>query len=259
MATTLPNLEVVQPAVSGDTNTWGALLNANWLKVDNIFVDEGTGTSVGMQVGSGKTLDASAGITKVNTPTEDEHASTKGYVDSPTVVRGANLVKSGPISGADAAPTFRALVSDDVPSLDGAKITTGTVPDATTATTAAGLLVSDETLSYVTNKFVFSKDAYAPDFCATSDRKLKQDIRPLQSALKLIRDVQVHRFEWKDSGASGIGVIAQELQQVIPEAVEEGDPMSVHYNYLFSVLVQAVQELMEFTTDIAEKVNGSSE
>lgn len=42
----------------------------------------------------------------------------------------ANRVLAGPSSGADADPTFRALVADDVPALDTAKITTGTMATA---------------------------------------------------------------------------------------------------------------------------------
>ena len=56
--------------------------------------------------------------------------------------------------------------------------------------------------------------------------------------------VKVHKFNWKEDGSPGIGVIAQELQEVMPEAVEEGETLSVKYNYLFSVLTQAVQELL---------------
>lgn len=42
----------------------------------------------------------------------------------------ANKVLAGPASGGDAVPTFRALVADDIPNLDGGKITTGTVAAA---------------------------------------------------------------------------------------------------------------------------------
>ena len=58
-----------------------------------------------------------------------------------------------------------------------------------------------------------------------------------------------------ESGTEGIGVLAQELKEIIPEAVQEGSDipevdgssplLMVNYNYLFSVLVQAVQELSE--------------
>lgn len=53
----------------------------------------------------------------------------------------ANTVWSGPTTGANAAPTFRALVSDDIPALDAAKITTGTFPAARLGATPGNSLV----------------------------------------------------------------------------------------------------------------------
>lgn len=44
----------------------------------------------------------------------------------------ANTIFSGPTTGAAAAPTFRALVSDDIPVLAGSKITSGTIPGGVT-------------------------------------------------------------------------------------------------------------------------------
>lgn len=43
-------------------------------------------------------------------------------------VRAANSVLAGPTSGSSAVPSFRALVNDDIPSLDASKITTGALP-----------------------------------------------------------------------------------------------------------------------------------
>ena len=51
----------------------------------------------------------------------------------------ANTVLSGPTTGAAAAPTFRALVSDDIPALDTAKITTGTLGVARGGTAVTAL------------------------------------------------------------------------------------------------------------------------
>jgi hypothetical protein len=58
----------------------------------------------------------------------------------------ANLVFAGPGSGGAAAPTFRALVSDDIPNLDMSKITTGNLAwsrISTTPTTLSGYGISD--------------------------------------------------------------------------------------------------------------------
>lgn len=95
------------------------------------------------------------------------------------------------------------------------------------------------------SKWTSNVNVVAPDFEATSDRNIKTDLEPVENALDLIKKVKIHKYKYKDSGLPGIGVIAQELEELLPEAVNHGDTMTVKYNYLFSVLVQAVQELAE--------------
>ena len=46
-----------------------------------------------------------------------------------------------------------------------------------------------------------------------------------------------------NDGQRGTGVIAQEIQQVMPEVVEEGQYLSVAYGNLVGVLIEAVKEL----------------
>ena len=55
------NLNLSKPSVGGSSNVWGGLINDDLDAVDAIFAAGGTGTSVGLKVGSGKTLDVSAG------------------------------------------------------------------------------------------------------------------------------------------------------------------------------------------------------
>jgi len=50
------NLDLTKPEVGASTNTWGDKINANLNSVDAIFSPAGTGTSVGLNVGSNKTL-----------------------------------------------------------------------------------------------------------------------------------------------------------------------------------------------------------
>ena len=89
-------------------------------------------------------------------------------------------------------------------------------------------------------------------FTNISDRRLKTDIRPLTGALALVQALHGHRYLWNAQGVAlggtaqreQVGVIAQELETVLPELVSTGTNgiKTVNYAQLTPVLVEAIKE-----------------
>ena len=63
------NLNLTKPEVGASTDTWGGKINDDLDDVDAIFAAAGSGTSVGLNVGSGKTLTVGGTLTSTGTAT----------------------------------------------------------------------------------------------------------------------------------------------------------------------------------------------
>ena len=80
------------------------------------------------------------------------------------------------------------------------------------------------------------------DVTAFSDERLKDNIETIDNALDKVTDMRGVTFD--RDGRRGTGVIAQEMQKVMPEVVhDEGEYMSVAYGNLVGVLIEAIKEL----------------
>jgi len=91
-------------------------------------------------------------------------------------------------------------------------------------------------------------------FLSLSDRRFKEDIVPLVGAGDIIGRLRAVRFNWIDLSQNDIGMIAQELQDVIPEAVAGTSKLSVAYHKLIPVLIEAVKELQQRVTFLEGEV-----
>ena len=109
----------------------------------------------------------------------------------------------------------------------------------------------------------FSNDVVA---FSTSDKRLKENIKPLDSALDKVLKISGVSFDWKElteeekktiHGNEGhdVGVIAQEIEEVLPEVVTTRDSgyKAVKYEKIVPLLIEAIKEQQQ---QIEELKNG---
>ena len=80
---------------------------------------------------------------------------------------------------------------------------------------------------------------------AYSDAKLKTEIHTINDALGIVGKLRGVSYKWLSNGQSDIGVIAQEVEEVLPEVVwpVEDGTKTVDYGRIVSVLINAINEL----------------
>jgi hypothetical protein len=205
--------------VSGDARVTGILT----VGTSSITLN---GTSNIINVGTGLTLNGTSNIINVGT--------------------GLTLSSSGiNVTGVITATSF----SGNGSGLTGAGSTV--FNDTTTNQEFFPLFTSTTTGTITASGISTSKLTYNPstgaltvvDINSTSDIKLKENIKTVENSLDTLTQLRGVSFDWKETGKGSYGVIAQELEEILPDLVKNGEVKSVNYNGLIGVLIEAVKEL----------------
>jgi len=159
--------------------------------------------------------------------------------------------------------------------LDGATVTTAelNILDGVTSTASELNLVDGITAGTVSaSKAVIvdsNKDAsgfrnitatgtvQGAEVTATSDERLKSDIQTIDNALDKVMNMR--GVSYTKQAEKGIGVIAQEIEKVLPEVVSDGEYKSVAYGNIVGVLIEAIKEQQKQIDELKKDKHGSSD
>jgi hypothetical protein len=95
-----------------------------------------------------------------------------------------------------------------------------------------------------------------------SDERLKENIAPVENALEIVKQLNGVSFNYKKDGKPAVGLIAQEVEKVVPSAVQEteilghdGEYKILEYTQLIGVLVEAIKDQQEQIEELKSKLS----
>ena len=174
-----------------------------------------------------------------------------------------NTVKLGKLGG------FGIVISGSTPAPsddDANIIITGSIEHkGTSAYFNSAMIVGSGTAANTTNgKIVAANDVVA---FSSSDKRWKENVKPIDNALDKVSKIGGYEFDWKElteeekktqhsNEGHDIGVIAQEIEEVLPEVVTTRDNgyKAVKYEKIIPLLVEAIKELQEEIKELKKGV-----
>ena len=104
-------------------------------------------------------------------------------------------------------------------------------------------------------------DIIAYSTTTASDAKLKTNIKTVENALDKVCQLDGVTFDWIRDGKESAGVIAQNVEEVLPRAVKEvkelnGDDTHkvVDYNQLSALFIEAIKELKDENKELRSMI-----
>jgi hypothetical protein len=127
-----------------------------------------------------------------------------------------------------------------------------------------GALGSLQTAKGSSTKFYFNPSTgtlNATIFNSLSDISSKQNIQTIENSLEKVLQLRGVSFEWIDNKNKSIGVIAQEVEKILPEVVSENENRikSVSYDSIIALLIEAIKEQQKQIDELKHIIRGGKQ
>ena len=95
----------------------------------------------------------------------------------------------------------------------------------------------------------------ATDFNSASDINLKENIQRIDNPIDKIIKIDGVRFDWKSDNKPSMGVIAQNIEEVLPELVNGEESKTVNYNGIIGLLIECVKTQQEQIDELNRRLD----
>lgn len=207
----------------------------------------GSDVSIGELTVSGN-LFVQGNVTEFNTATlviEDKNIFLANGASTAAAADGAGIT----VDGADA--TILYVNSSDRWSFNKPVEVSGTLSILQGDDIASGNIVA-------TGNINATGEITSPFFYSQSDVSLKENIENIFNPIEILNGIQGVKYIWKKSKQPGVGVIAQDVEQVLPEIVSTNGAgiKTVSYDSLVAVLIEAVKQQQKEIELLKSKIYG---
>jgi hypothetical protein len=100
-----------------------------------------------------------------------------------------------------------------------------------------------------------------------SDRRLKENVRPIENPIEKINQIGGYEYDWipmegiHENSGHDIGVIAQEIEKVLPEIVtmRGNGYLAVKYDKIVALLIEGIKNQQVQIDELRNKLNNNSQ
>ena len=215
----------------------------------------GTPTATNMTITSSLTADAVIASTSLKTPliefTDGDDAIAIADGGGVTIATSLDMNGKEIILDADGNTSITADTNNQIDfrlgGTDRVKFTESTISPVTNAGVDLGTSSLQFNNGYfdgtlTTDVISNSGSITSATYFYSSDAALKEDIQTIKNPLEKVQALRGVSYKWKDTGRKDIGLVADEVQEVLPELVVENEHKQMDYGHMIGLLVEAIKE-----------------
>lgn len=85
----------------------------------------------------------------------------------------------------------------------------------------------------------------ATEFNSLSDSTFKSNVKNIENPFDIVNDLQGVSFNWKNTEKKSYGFVAQDIEKILPEIINNSDYKTVNYAAIIPFLLEAIKKLKQ--------------